>query len=99
MKKLITLILIMSFCSAGCYASQRDALNSSFKEQSAVLDYQCKNNMTEWCAMQYATLHARHEQDLRSDDAATENGVRRGVIVTILIVGLGAIAAVVYGSK
>lgn len=58
------LVLLVVLCTTGCFAAQYDAINDEANAHMHSLDSQCKQNMTDWCIMQYALVQRQREQEL-----------------------------------
>ena len=65
--KAIALFLVL--CTAGCFGAQYDAINQDADRRTRSLDQQCRENMTDWCTMQYALIQRQREQELNDVEA------------------------------
>jgi len=92
--KIVLAIMCIIQCT-GCYASQRDNINAYFDRSITALDSQCKQNMNQWCRMQYQILAARHDESLANDSKEVSEGNHRGWVAGIAIAGLAFIVGMV----
>jgi hypothetical protein len=49
----------------GCFAAQRNQININADNRLRELDAQCKDNMTDWCIVQYDMVQRNREQELQ----------------------------------
>jgi hypothetical protein len=63
------LVLLVVLCTTGCFGAQYDAINQDANRRSHSLDAQCRENMTDWCTMQYALIQRQREQELNDLEA------------------------------
>lgn len=94
MKKIIALIVLVSFASACSFPQRRAEINSEADAQIQRLDIECKNNLSNWCQLNYERVEANRTQKM----AQVSEDERRGNIWLILVLGLAAITGAVVGG-
>lgn len=71
---LLVIVMSVSLISLmGCFAQQRNQINAVADHHLQLLDQQCKENMTDWCRIQYQLIERDRERKLDEVSSAQEN--------------------------
>lgn len=60
-------------CAYGCFGAQRDAINNDANAKIHNLDLQCKENMTDWCVVQYQIVENNRQNQLNDVSIRQQN--------------------------